>query len=385
MKYCYLTLVTVLLLGVTACGRGRAVPTTSPATSAPAPATATPPTVVQSISLIDQDLLQSSGTVLECDSAEGVAFTCTTEDEHPHLAVTIDGGSFARWRLRVPAVTTALTGDETLLLQLRRTGSVAPNLYLVEQGGRRIWVSLARYGLTEGEHQLAIPLRELRDEEGQWLDFAAIDEVQIVFEWAEMAGALDLLHLEFASTWAETVAISADAEALAAALTVPENFQATAIADDLRAATQLAFDNDGTLWASMQNGRIWRYTDGDGDGRYEERLLYATGFEEVVGLLPDPVDGAVWIGGRGRLYRTIDQDGNGVADGRELRLDGLPWGRHQNNGLAWNPDPDPFTGEAGNHWIYFGLGSTDDLAVGGEWNAQVLRFPRTGQGQQDLE
>ncbi|HRW08361.1 MAG TPA: hypothetical protein P5121_24830, partial [Caldilineaceae bacterium] len=222
MKYCYLTLVTVLLLGVTACGRDRAVPTMSPATPTPAPATATPPTVVQSISLIDQDLLQSSGTVLECDSAEGVAFTCTTEDEHPHLAVTIDGGSYARWRLRVPAVTTALTGDETLLLQLRRTGSVAPNLYLVEQGGRRIWVSLARYGLIEGEHQLAIPLRELRDEEGQWLDFAAIDEVQIVFEWAEMAGALDLLHLEFASTWAETVTISADAEALAAALTVPD-------------------------------------------------------------------------------------------------------------------------------------------------------------------
>ncbi len=99
----------------------------------------------------------------------------------------------------------------------------------------------------------------------------------------------------------------------------------------------------------------------------------------------DPVDGAVWVGGRGRLYRTLDTDGDGAADMRELRLDGLPWGRHQNNGLAWNPDPDPFTGEPGGAWIYFGLGSTGDLETGGELNAAVLRFPRTGQGLGDVE
>ncbi|MEZ4582097.1 MAG: hypothetical protein R3A10_10755 [Caldilineaceae bacterium] len=31
-----------------------------------------------------------------------------------------------------------------------------------------------------------------------------------------------------------------------------------------------------------------------------------------MGLLYDPVDGAVWVGGRGQLYRTLDGDGSGA-------------------------------------------------------------------------
>lgn len=60
--------------------------------------------------------------------------------------------------------------------------------------------------------------------------------------------------------------------------------------------------------------------------------------------------------------RTLD--GDGAAGLFETRISGLRWGRHQNNGLVWNPDPDPFSGETGGHWIYFGLGSVDDLVVG---------------------
>ena len=105
----------------------------------------------------------------------------------------------------------------------------------------------------------------------------------------------------------------------------------------------------------------------------------------MVGLLIPGGVGGVGVGGRGQLYRTQDADGDGTADVRDLRLDGLPWGRHQNNGLEWNPDPDPFTGEPGGSWIYFGLGSVDDLVVGGDFNATVLRFPRDGQGQGNLE
>jgi len=341
--------------------------------------------VIPPLALVDTELLTSDGTDRACDSAEGVDFSCTNPAENPQLTVDLDGTGFARWLLRVPSVATPLTGDETLLLQLRRTGSVTPNLYLVEKGGQRTWVSLARYGLTEGEQQLAIPLREIQNEDDQWPDFAAVNEIQIVFEWSEMAGTLELLRLEFASVWQEQVDIRAESNRRAAELTVPATFQAVAIADELRAMTQLAFTGENHLWASTQDGRIWRYSDADGNGRYEERLLYATGFEEIVGLLPDPVDGAVWVGGRGRLYRIFDSNGNGVADVREVRLDGLPWGRHQNNGMTWSPDPDPFTGEAGHQWIYFGLGSTGDLETGGEWNAQVLRFPRMGQGQDDLE
>ena len=172
---------------------------------------------------------------------------------------------------------------------------------------------------------------------------------------------------------------------LAAGLTLPPGFVADVVADNLPANTQIEFAPNGDMLVSLQEGRIWWYSDTNGDQIYDRRRLYATGFTEVVGLLYDPTDGGVWIGGRGALVRTLDTDGNGVADLRETRFSGLPWGRHQNNGLAWNPDPDPFTGEPGGTWIYFGLGSTDDLNVGGEYNASVLRFPRTGQSTDDLE
>jgi glucose/arabinose dehydrogenase len=191
--------------------------------------------------------------------------------------------------------------------------------------------------------------------------------------------------VRFVPVWKEPVAVPAEAETLATGLELPDGFSIAPLAAGLGQMTQIDFTPEGEMLVSLQGGRIWWYTDEDGDGGLDSRRLYATGFAEVVGLLYDPLDGAVWVGGRGRLARTADTDGNGAADLRELRIDGLPWGRHQNNGLLWNPDPDPFSGEPGGHWIYFGLGSTDDLVVGGELNASVLRFPRSGQGVGDLE
>lgn len=371
----------LLLIASTACSR-TAVP---PTAAAPAPAAPTATPANQPLALIDQELLGAPGVTAACDSSPNADYRCDQVAGQPQLTLALDGSLFARWSLRVDQIATPLTGDETLLLQARTAGELTPNLYLVEQNGRRVGISLARYGLRAGATQVAIPLREIRDDQKAWPDFAQVNEIQVVFEWAAMSGTLELLSLQFASVWTAAVPPTAAADALAAALTVPPGFVVDVLAEELREVTQLEFTPDGTLWASLQNGRIWRYRDGDGDGRYEQRTLYATGFEEVVGLLSDPVDEGLWVGGRGRLFKTFDRDGNLVADQRELRLAGLPWGRHQNNGLAWNPDPDPFSGEGANQWLYFGLGSTEDLEVGGEWNAQVLRFPRNGQGTAALE
>jgi len=374
------------ILFVAACGRQPLPPT---ATVPPTPSRpAATPTIaaLASSALVDSDLLAADRALSSsCDSSDGAQFVCTDEDTQPTLSVDIDGSAYARWQVHFADDYAPLTGDETLLIRATRTGTVTANLYLVEANGRRVATALARYGLRDGEQTIAIPLREIRDEADEWPDFAAVTGVQIVFEWAEMAGTLQLHSLQFVSVWQEAVTVDTEAERLAAALTVPDGFGVTALADGLRAVTQLQFTDDGTLWASTQPGRIWRYDDHDGDGRYDQRLLYATGFEEVVGLLYDPIDGALWVGGRGKLYRTLDTDGNGVADLRETRLADLPWGRHQNNGLVWNPDPDPFTGEPGGSWLYFGLGSTEDLEVGGPLNAQILRFPRSGQGEADLQ
>jgi glucose/arabinose dehydrogenase len=179
--------------------------------------------------------------------------------------------------------------------------------------------------------------------------------------------------------------VSEEAVNLAGGLEVPDGFSVTPVAENLPQVTQIDFTTAGDMLVSLQGGRIWRYRDTNGDGRYDERVLFATGFDEVVGLLYDPADDGVWVGGRGKLLHLLDSDGNGAADSRSLRVEGIAWGRHQNNGMAWNPDPDPFSGELGGTWLYFGLGSTDDLEVGDEINATILRFPRTGQSAAELE
>ena len=344
------------------------------------------PTLPPPVALVDAELLGARGVSAACDHPPDAEMTCSDETTQPQMAVNVNASTYARWSLKwEDRVSAPLTGDETLALDVHMAGDLRPNLYLVEREGERFPVNLRRFGLREGTQTVHVPLREVKDEDGNTPDFANLGEVQVVFEWSDMAGELAIDRLRFESVWEEPVAVSGAARDLAAGLQVPPGFVVEAVADNLREMTQIQYTPDGDMLVSLQNGRIWWYSDTDGDGVYDTRRFYITGFTEVVGLLHDPLEGDVWIGGRGQLYRTLDSDGNGVADVRELRFDGLPWGRHQNNGLDWNPDPDPFTGEPGRHWIYFGLGATGDLEIGGDLNATVLRFPRDGQGQEDVE
>ena len=382
-------ILSTLILAACAGGQGprpAATATLIPTLTVPTPTPAPP------LALLGGELLGAPGVFGECDHPPEAQMSCRDESARPVLEVNANASTYARWRLQWGEAQTPLTGDETLALRLSVAGSLAPNLYLVERSGARIGVPLSRFGLRaeqpdgSGEIQTVhVPLREVRNTEGATPNFAEVTELQVVFEWADMAGTLALESVRFLPVWEEAVSLPEEAHTLAAALTMPAGFTAMPVAADLREITQIEFTPEGEMLVSLQGGRIWWYSDGDGDGVYDRRRLYATGFEELVGLLYDPLEGAVWAGGRGRLARLLDSDGNGAADRRELRIDGLPWGRHQNNGLAWNPDPDPFSGEPAYHWIYFGLGSTGDLDVGGELNATVLRFPRTGQGIDDLE
>ncbi len=342
------------------------------------------PTPVPQLVLLDNELLGTKDVTSICDHPDEANMTCADEGSAPQIIVQQDASTWSRWSMRWENAP-ALTGDEVLKLRIDSTGKLRPNLYLVQDDGERLHVELWRFGLKDGVHDIFVPLREVRDPDNNTLDFSKVNEIQIVFEWADMDGVMNIESVKMLSLWEESIAVSDESKQMAEALGLPSGFMAEAIADDLRENTQIEITSNGDMLVSLQNGRTWWLTDTDGDGVYDTRHLYATGFQEVVGLLVDEQDDAVWIGGRGQLYRTLDSDGNGAADVRELRIDGLPWGRHQNNGLEWNPDPDPFTGEPGGSWIYFGLGSTDDMEVGPEYNATVLRFPRDGQGQEDLE
>lgn len=379
-------LIAFMVLG--ACGRGReqtqATPTAAPPIAV-APAAAEAATEEAPLEILDNNLLTVPGATIQCDSSPDVAFACDEAGGVQTLDATIDASVYARWSLRLPPAAPPLTGTETLELHARRTGDLGPNLYLVDEAGVRVPVRLGRYGLGDEWGVVHVPLAEIKDDQGVAPDFSQLREIQIVFEWSDMAGQLAFDDLRFAPIWREDVTVGEQAGTLAAELSAPEGFVIDAVADDLQATTQIDFTPEGDMLVSLQNGRVWWYRDEDGDGRYDQRHLYDAGYTEIVGLLYDPTDGGVWLGGRGQLYHTLDTNGDGAADVRELRIDGLPWGRHQNNGLAWNPDPDPFSGEPAYSWIYFGLGSTDDLEVGGPLNASVLRFPRGGQSADDLE
>ncbi|MCC6455270.1 MAG: hypothetical protein IT328_10035 [Caldilineaceae bacterium] len=384
MKSILLSLLCATLIGLTACSA-----LMSPAPSVPPAPT---PTLVPTLAppepalrpLADRELLGAAHVQSACDAPPEAIFICTNVESAPRLEVEISAATFARWRLQWTNAM-PLTGDETVSLRLTSRGKLAPNFYLVTSDGQRLGVPFSTFGMGEGTRTLHVPLREVRDAEGNMVDFATVSGVEIVFEWASMQGTLALESLRIDSVWREPVVVGEEAVALAAALTMPPGFAATPVAQNVPQLTQIDFTDAGEMLVSLQNGRIWRYRDTSGDGSYDERTLYATGFDEVVGLLYDPADGGVWVGGRGKLIHTLDSDGNGVTDSRSVRVEGMAWGRHQNNGLTWNPDPDPFSGEPGDTWIYFGLGSTDDLEVGDAINATILRFPRTGQSISDLE
>ena len=389
------TILLALALLFVACGRD-ATPPAAPVEAVPTPAPvkseiepADPPAP---LSLLGENLIGASGTTSSCDAPETATIACNGAT----VTVDVPASSYARWSLRWDEVERGLDGTETLRLRARADEGLTPNLYFVQANGERVAVNLTRNGLRRGE--VRVPLAEVVDEAGQRPDFAQINELQIVFEYADMAGALTLDELRFDEVWREEVAVDEAARTLAAGLTVPPGFVAEPVVGNLREMTQIAFTPSGEMLVSLQNGRVWWYRDIDENGSFDERHLYAAGLTEVVGLLPESDAAnnaannevgsetvAVWLGGRGQLFRTTDADGNGVADRYELRVDGLPWGRHQNNGLAWNPVPDPFTGEGAQQWIYFGLGSTEDLEVGGPLNATVLRFPSDGQSAEALE
>ena len=76
--------------------------------------------------------------------------------------------------------------------------------------------------------------------------------------------------------------------AAAAQIDLPVGFTAYAIADGFSRTTSIALAADGTIYVSERHGTVFRLRDGDGDGVFEENVLFASGFEEITGLAVAP-------------------------------------------------------------------------------------------------
>ena len=149
----------------------------------------------------------------------------------------------------------------------------------------------------------------------------------------------------------------------ASGVSLPPGFTAYVIASDLSAPTSVALSPDGAIYVSQLNDGVLRLDDSNGDGVFENLVLFTPGFEETNGIAFSP-DGTLYIASRGQVTTAADTDGDGVADVTSAVVVGLPNGQHQANGMAFGPDGK----------LYITNGSTcDECIEADERSATILQ------------
>lgn len=118
---------------------------------------------------------------------------------------------------------------------------------------------------------------------------------------------------------------------------LPDGFTAYAVAGEFLRPTSLALAPDGSVYVTERHGNVFHLVDADGDGLFDDRVLFASDLLEVTGSLVAP-DGGLYVSDRGRLVLAHDTDGDRVADRQQEIVTDIPVGLHQNNGLALGPD-----------------------------------------------
>jgi putative membrane-bound dehydrogenase-like protein len=143
------------------------------------------------------------------------------------------------------------------------------------------------------------------------------------------------------------------ADEAAAAMRLPEGFRASVFAaePDVKQPIAMALDDRGRVWIAEAyeyplrargdkgRDRILIFTDTNGDGRFDERQVFAEGLNLVSGL--EVGFGGVWVGAAPYFMFIPDRNGDDVPDGKpEILLDG--WGyedTHETlNSFIWGPD-----------------------------------------------
>ena len=312
-----------------------------------------------------------------CDANGGALLRCYRSAARPDaltLAVKdIGGEAYGVWRTDLAGAAADASDFQALRVVIGGKGEgLRPHLYLIDQDGVRSFVDLTRFGvLRAAEDDIIVPLVWFADGSGQKPDLTRLAEFQIVFEWQEMTGNMlveEITFVQHVRRAPATVMTDENPQA-------PPGFAVSVFATGFPGATSIHFGPDGALWLSRQTGDIWRLTDTDGDFVADEASLFASGFIELLGLLWRPTDGTLYASSRATISALGDADGDGRADSRVDLVTDLPWGRHQNNQMAWGPDG----------LLYFGIGSLGDVDVdANELSGTVVRMPHLGTNA-DLE
>ena len=145
---------------------------------------------------------------------------------------------------------------------------------------------------------------------------------------------------------------------------VPPGFSLIKFADLYR-PTAFAFDDQGRIYVTSQDGNVYLLHDEDHDGQTESRSTFATGYYFPVGVAIHYPSGDVYVSYQGAITILRDTDGDGRSDRERIFVDDLPFGQHQNDNLKFGPDGK----------LYIGVGSACDACEDADpRSAAILRF-----------
>lgn len=150
---------------------------------------------------------------------------------------------------------------------------------------------------------------------------------------------------------------------------VPDGFSVDVVAaePDIHQPIAFTFDTKGRLWVVEGHSypqkrpegegldRVVILTDSNGDGRFDQRKVFAEGLNLVSGI--EVGYGGVWIGAAPQLLFIPDRDNDDVADADpEVLLDGFGYGdTHETlNSFMWGPDG----------WLYGNQGVFNTSMIG---------------------
>ncbi len=153
---------------------------------------------------------------------------------------------------------------------------------------------------------------------------------------------------------------------------VPQGFSLIKFAD-LPQPTAFAFDGQGKMYVTSNDGNVYILRDDNADGRSDSQTVYASGFTIPLGVTVHLSSGDVYISDRGRITILRDTNGDDQADMMKTFVSDLPFQKHQNDNLKFGPD----------EWLYIGVGSTCDACDDPDpRSASIMRFNiETGESQ----
>jgi glucose/arabinose dehydrogenase len=134
---------------------------------------------------------------------------------------------------------------------------------------------------------------------------------------------------------------------------------------DLPRPTAFAFDGQGRMFVTSQDGNVYLVTDENRDGRADDSSVFASGYVFALGIAVHEPTGDIYVSHQGVISILRDENGDNAADHETIFVGDLPFGQHQNDNLEFGPDG----------WLYVGIGSTCDACDDtNPFAATILRF-----------